>query len=48
VRDNFQMSMADNGWAAIMTRWDRDTVRTEVLPPLSRLADAIRNEDEYE
>lgn len=42
------MSMADNGYAAMMARWDRDRVRIDVIAPLSRLSDSIRNEDEYE
>lgn len=48
MRDSYKMSMADNGYVAMMTCWDRDVVRIDVLPPLGRLADAIRNEDQYE
>lgn len=48
MRDNYKMSMADNGYAAMMTRWDRDRVRIDVLSPLGRVADRIRDEDQYD
>lgn len=40
--------MADNGFAAMLSRWDREEVRVNFLGPLRERINIIQEEEPYE